>query len=453
MRRLFRNFDFVASAYPVLEFASFGNVLNEARDAFLRRTARAPHVLLIGEGNGRFLAKLLARKRGGSVTVIDSSPKMLRLLAKRIAGIRRYTELKLVDADFLLWSGKQASFDAIVTHFFLDLFRPQSQLRVVGKITEVAKPEALWIDVDYRVTKTKLRHRVLDWLQYRFDETFSGVEADRHYDPFDHIRASGWFVGEERLFCSGRVSAQALMKAPKPELTSLVPAMPQTLSAVSTIKLTDLSRFFRGNPSVPSPKNSARSIGRKEIREMKRPRNKCKPPKLVRPGKQPPGWQATPRQIRLALLIGGAVFVSILGSIVVFSLPHRLTQEERALIGHYDSVRAALSLDDLPAARTAAASLVGSVSHGEKKISDAAIALSRAESLPAARDAFQAMSARVIKLASGNAGYYRMGCSMAGCPAPCEPCDTMKYGEWIQTSALVQNPFMGKAHPNCGMLK
>lgn len=185
---------------------------------------------------------------------------------------------------------------------------------------------------------------------------------------------------------------------------------------------------------------------------MKRPRKKSRVPKPVRSGKQPPGWQATPRQIRLALLIGGAVFVSILGSIVVFSLPHRLTQEERVLIGHYDSVRVALSLDDLPAARSAA-SLVESVSRDDKKIIDAARTLTHAESLPAARDAFQAMSARVIKLASGNAGYYRMGCSMAGCPAPCEPCDTIKYGEWIQTSALVQNPFMGRAHPNCGIVK
>ncbi len=185
---------------------------------------------------------------------------------------------------------------------------------------------------------------------------------------------------------------------------------------------------------------------------MKRSRKKFRPPKPVRSGKQQPRWQATPRQIRMALLIGGATIVMILGTIVVFSLPHRLTQEERILVGHYDSVRSALSLDDLPAARTAA-SLVEGVSGDHKDIREAALALSRAESLPAARDAFQGMSSRVIKLASGNTGYYRMGCSMAGCPAPCEPCDTIKYGEWIQTTALVQNPFMGRAHPNCGIVK
>ena len=185
---------------------------------------------------------------------------------------------------------------------------------------------------------------------------------------------------------------------------------------------------------------------------MKRLRKDSKPPKPVRSGKRQPGWQATPRQIRLTLQVGAAVLVMILGSIVAFSLPHRLTPQERVLIGKYDSVRAALSIDDLPAAR-AAALLVASSSPDHKKIMDAAMTLTRAESLPAARDAFEAMSSQVIKLASGNAGYYRMGCSMAACPAPCEPCDTLKHGDWIQISAVVQNPFMGKVHQNCGIVK
>lgn len=185
---------------------------------------------------------------------------------------------------------------------------------------------------------------------------------------------------------------------------------------------------------------------------MSRPLKKCKPPKSGRKVKQEPGWQATPRQIRLALVIGGAVVVMMLGTVVVFSLPHRLTQQERVLIGHYDAIRTALALDDLPTAR-AAALLVESDSGNHKSMMNAATKLAQAQSLPAARDAFQAMSAQVIKLASGNAGYFRMGCSMAGCPSPCEPCETVKYGDWIQISSVVQNPFMGRAHPNCGIVK
>lgn len=185
---------------------------------------------------------------------------------------------------------------------------------------------------------------------------------------------------------------------------------------------------------------------------MKRSLRRSKSAKPLEAGKQEPGWQATPRQIRLALLIGGAVVVMILGTVVLFSLPHRLTQQERILIGHYDSLRTFLSVDDLPAAR-AAASVVERNSGNHKSIMTAAAKLAHAESLSAARDAFQAISSQVIKLASGNAGYFRMGCSMAGCPAPCEPCETVHYGDWIQTTAVVQNPFMGRAHPNCGIVK
>lgn len=234
MRRFFRNFDFVAPAYPLLERASFGDSLNVARRAFLRQTARATDVLLIGEGNGRFLAELLARKRGGCVTVIDSSPRMLRLLAARVSTIRRYTELKLISADFLIWSGEPARYDAVVTHFFLDLFRPDSQLRAITKITELSKPGVLWVNVDYRITKTNRLHRLVDWLQYRFDAVFSGVEADRQYDPFHHIHASGWRVEQELQFCHGNVSAQALMKVLKPMPIRISPAVPPACYSAST---------------------------------------------------------------------------------------------------------------------------------------------------------------------------------------------------------------------------
>lgn len=213
MRRLFRNFDFVAPVYPLLERASFGDALNQARRAFLARAARADRILLIGEGNGRFLADLLREKTGGHITVVDSSPKMLSLLQRRTRYVQRRTDLRVVCADFLTWDGgESSSFDAIVTHFFLDLFRPDSQRRVVSRITDLAKPRALWSNVDYRLGKSDWQHRWVDWLQYRFDALFSGVEADRHYDPSSHLKEFGWLLDEERTFCADNVTAQALSR-------------------------------------------------------------------------------------------------------------------------------------------------------------------------------------------------------------------------------------------------
>lgn len=142
-------------------------------------------------------------------------------------------------------------------------------------------------------------------------------------------------------------------------------------------------------------------------------------------------------------------------AIVVWSsLPHRLTAEERVMIERYDAVRTALANDDLVAARGAAAYLV-IAAQVNKPILRAATLLQKSHSLGTARSAFAAMSKTVVSLANGNDGYYRIGCSqtMGRCPAPCEPCETLNFGDWIQTSPVVQNPFMGRAHPDCGMLR
>jgi len=169
------------------------------------------------------------------------------------------------------------------------------------------------------------------------------------------------------------------------------------------------------------------------------------------PSKASQVWHPTRRHIRLGLLTAGAVLPIIIALVVWYSLPHRLTADSRLMIQQYELVRAALSADDLANARGAASPLVYAAR--DTRIQQAASALSQAKSLRAARLAFAAVSSRVIKLASGNTGYYRMGCSMPGCPADCEPCDTIKFGDWIQTSPVVQNPFMGRAHPDCGMVK
>lgn len=176
---------------------------------------------------------------------------------------------------------------------------------------------------------------------------------------------------------------------------------------------------------------------------------KSEPKRSARTQSEP---KVTRRQIWLACVVGGGASLAIFIVFLRLSSPHHLTQQERILIGHYDSIRAALSLDDLSAARTAALFL-GNAGPDHERISESATTLARAESLQAARSAFSAMSSEVIKIASGNRGYYRVGCSMANCPSGCAPCDTVKFGEWIQITTVVQNPFMGRTHSDCGIVK
>jgi len=215
-----RTYDPVAPFYVLLEQLSFGDELNIARRAFIETVLHAKNTLLIGEGNGRFLGDCLKNKNGGSITILDSSRKMLDLLKSRIRGIRHETKLELVCEEIQDWQLKDApAFDVVVTHFFLDLFRPTNQRSVIEKISGMAKSEALWIIVDYHPSKKTGVLRLINWLQYRFDRLLSGVDTDRHYDPSALIKECGWAVREERQFLNGKVVAQLLFRASHPSQT------------------------------------------------------------------------------------------------------------------------------------------------------------------------------------------------------------------------------------------
>jgi ubiquinone/menaquinone biosynthesis C-methylase UbiE len=207
-----RTFDPVAPLYPALEWLAFGKSLDKARGAFLPVIVAAERLLLIGEGNGRFLASCLREKVNGSITVVDSSRKMLASAEKRAATIAHQTTLRFIHGDIRGLSGQQGKFDVIVTHFFLDLFRPESQRAIVSEITQLADSSAFWVDVDYRPKLRTAFQRTVDWLQYRFDRCFSGIEADRHYDPIDCITKLGWVTVEELEFVNGAVQAHLYQK-------------------------------------------------------------------------------------------------------------------------------------------------------------------------------------------------------------------------------------------------
>ena len=70
-------FDSIASFYPLLEQIVFGSTLSRSRRFFARRVTEGNDILLIGEGNGRFLSEMVKQTSSASFTVVDSSARML----------------------------------------------------------------------------------------------------------------------------------------------------------------------------------------------------------------------------------------------------------------------------------------------------------------------------------------------------------------------------------------
>lgn len=108
-----------------------------------------------------------------------------------------------------------------------------------------------------------------------------------------------------------------------------------------------------------------------------------------------------------------------------------LTKAQTKFLANYESVRAALAIDDLEGAKRSAANVTGS---------QAATQLSKAPSLQAARTAFKKLSTEAIQLARGHEGYYVANCPMAG-------------NDWLQINTTISNPYYGREMSTCGSIK
>ena len=203
------NFDLIARFYPALERCIFNSQLDDARLAFHDEPLQANRVLLVGEGNGRFLKWLLARKVAGSVTVVEKSPAMIRLAQSRVAGLGK-VELDFNQTDFRLYHADQP-FDCVVTHFFLDLFDPPAQQTLIKKLTELTTSHGTWINVDFSPPRS-FAARVLMWIQYAFFCLVSRIEARHCHDETATAGQNGWMVSESLSFENGLVLAKRYQK-------------------------------------------------------------------------------------------------------------------------------------------------------------------------------------------------------------------------------------------------
>lgn len=140
------NCDAIAGWYRWLEYIGFGSELERRRCAFLPKVASARRALVLGDGDGRFLASLVAQNPKAAIDYFDISGRMLEL-ARRRAGCGSVTYQQ---ADALYAPFPVCEYDLVVTHFFLDCFDAASQARLVKRVSRAACPQAQWIISEFR---------------------------------------------------------------------------------------------------------------------------------------------------------------------------------------------------------------------------------------------------------------------------------------------------------------
>lgn len=173
------NCDRIARCYRWLEYAGFGRALERRREAFLADVSSARRALVLGDGDGRALAALLAAAPEARVDYVDVSARMLQLACQR-AGVER---VAYCNDDALTVPLPAAEYDLIVTHFFLDCFDEEDQERLVARVRHAAAPQARWLVSEFR------KRGLLVSLLYMFFRAATGLRTQRlvdHHALFKH---------------------------------------------------------------------------------------------------------------------------------------------------------------------------------------------------------------------------------------------------------------------------
>lgn len=194
------NFDLIARPYRWLEYLSFGPALTRCRNHFLPQLTTRRRALVLGDGDGRFLARLLAANPNLHADAIDISPAMLGLLTRRAhhAHPTAATRLSTYNIDALSFAFT-ATYDLVVTHFFLDcLTRPQLDALVSRLVPHLA-PGAVWLVSDFRIPAGALRlpARAVVGSLYCGFRLLTGLRTHRLPDHATAIARAG-------LTCRGR---------------------------------------------------------------------------------------------------------------------------------------------------------------------------------------------------------------------------------------------------------
>ena len=109
------NCDPIAYWYRWLEYAAFGGALRRRREAFLFELGNPKKVLVLGDGDGRFLQVFTALYPQAEVDAIDLSPRMIELAQARAPRVAFH----LADAREFPFA---EHYDLAVGHFFFDCF-------------------------------------------------------------------------------------------------------------------------------------------------------------------------------------------------------------------------------------------------------------------------------------------------------------------------------------------
>ncbi|HEV2485203.1 MAG TPA: class I SAM-dependent methyltransferase [Terracidiphilus sp.] len=198
------NFNRLARLYRWMELLSFGPWLWWCRCAFLGELAKCRRALVIGDGDGRFTARLLRANPNIQIDAVDSSAAMLQSLLRRagpnVSRVRTYC------TDARQFQSANPPYDLIVTHFFLDCLTTEEIESLTATLRKTTSPQTLWLVSEFAVPVGwfgRLVARPLVWCLYWTFGCLTGLTLRTLPDHRAALRQSGFTIQKRRTWLAG----------------------------------------------------------------------------------------------------------------------------------------------------------------------------------------------------------------------------------------------------------
>ena len=213
------NFDRVARIYRGAEYLALGPFLRLTRELHLSRISGAKQALVLGDGDGRFTAELLARAPNVHVRAVDTSAGMLRVLRQRCE--RRGTGSRLsVEQASALEAIADRGTDLVVSHFFLDCLTQSEVDRLALRIAAQVSPGCLWVVSDFGLPRNPVAKPLAAayirglYLAFR---VLTGLHTQALPDPQASLGAAGFRLLARGEHLGGFLYSELWQLGPKEE--------------------------------------------------------------------------------------------------------------------------------------------------------------------------------------------------------------------------------------------
>lgn len=198
------NFDGIARIYRWMERVTFGRSLSNCRCRFLDELRDCRSALVLGDGDGRFTARLLKANPNVQVEAVDASKAMLRELGRN-AGVLG-NRVRMHQADARRWQPGNSHYDLIVSHFFLDCLTTDEVAALADGLRSCTSNQTKWVVSEFAIPKSWFG-RLVAWplvkVLYLSFGLLTGLRVGRLPRHHDALSSAGFILDQKSTTLGG----------------------------------------------------------------------------------------------------------------------------------------------------------------------------------------------------------------------------------------------------------